>query len=306
MRTKTVGTWISFIIIVISIVLIILGANCNPILVNIGYGVLGSSIVSFVIYFAEYFTSKRETLELFYQEAMKIVQNSGRCAYVFISELDRKRAELQWKDYSSHVLLGIQEIVPDCCELIDEILMKNHLPDINNPDYNSLYNTFLEEFSQRDQELVSIMKEYIAFSELDLLPFGNAYGNICYLCDIKRKKNELYNSIFAPIQKTQKELRSICFRLKKYVNQTEKNAPIAYDYLNQATQQLYRTELKEKTVVAYAQFYDSMNTHLEILRCDINHEEYKESEEEHIYKHYDFISLYTPRPLDGMNKISKH
>ena len=306
MRTKAIGTWISFVIIVISIILIVLGFISTTVLVHIGYGVLGSSIVSFVIYFAEYFTSKREALELFYQEAIKIVQSSGRCAYVFISELDRERAELQWKGYCSYVLMDLQEIIPDCREIIDDILIKNNLPRIKNPNYNSLYNSFLEEFSRRDHELIDIMKEYIAFSELDLLPFGNAYGNICYLCDLKRKKNDLYDSIFAPIQEMQKSLRSICFRLKQYVNQTEKNAPIAYDYLDQATKQLYKIEHNENTTIAHAHFYDSMSIQLEKLRCDISHEKYKEFGEEHIYKHYDFISLQTPRPIDSMNRASKN
>ncbi|MBQ6197292.1 MAG: hypothetical protein IJK47_07710 [Lachnospiraceae bacterium] len=299
MRTKAFATWISLTIIVISILIFVLGIICsNSIVVNVAYGVLGSSIVSFVISITEYFTAKRESLTMIYQEAMRIVQRSRLCSYNYITEIDKKMAELHWKDYISHVLYSTKEVVPECKELIDNIIELNHLPKPDSIDYQQLYKTFIDEFTRRNNELIRIMKRYISFSDTDLLPLENAYGNISFICDIKHRKEWLYTYVYKPIKDLFRDLSRISGHLSNYVEQEENNDPVAYGYLWQAMQLLYKVEYHKNQIIAYSHFYDTMSNQLEELRCSIYHEEYQESVVEPIARHFNYAGFHSTKATD--------
>ena len=285
MRKSAIGTRISLILVLISAAIIIVGHIAGSgVCQNIGYGVLGSSIVSFIVMLSEYFTSKRETFEQYYLAALETNNQFLKCKYERLTRLDFALAELKW-NYDAHQI--IQQITQENFvdknrTLIDEICSSLRLPN-NEPRDDKMVAQFLAMFEKRDIVLRQIMCEYLSLADYKKTEFENAFGNFYFILDIKKRRKEIYSSIHSPIQEKHNEIRKQCIHIEGYLSKKITNAPVIYSYLKQAIDLLYDTKTSESGTIVYPAFTHTISDELEQLRCDIYHEEYHQTDPSPVY-----------------------
>ena len=294
MRKSAIGTRVSLILALISIGIIIVGQIANSLVAqNIGYGVLGSSIVSFIVMLSEYFTSKRESLEQYYIAAIETNNQFLKCKYERLTRLDFALAELKW-NYDTHQIM--QQITQESFveknrTLIDEICNLLSLSS-NEPRDDNMVEQFLTMFEKRDAVLRQIMSEYLSLAEYKKTEFENAFGNFYFIFDIKKRRKEVYNSIHCPIQVKQIEIQKQCVHINGYLSKKTTNAPVIYCYLKQAIELLYTVKTSESGLIVYSEFTHMISDAIEQLRCCIYHEEYHQNEPSPVYAEGSYIGDY--------------
>lgn len=82
MKSKVIGVYVSIVLMFIACAIIIVFSVWVNLFAdamkNIGYGILGSSVVTFVITFSEYFIEKRKALEKYLTaiyDCLKVISN---------------------------------------------------------------------------------------------------------------------------------------------------------------------------------------------------------------------------------------
>ena len=285
MRKSAIGTYISLVLALISTGIIIVGHIADSLVFqNIGYGVLGSSIVSFVVMLSEYFTSKRESLEQYYLAAIEINNQFLKCKYERLTRLDIALAELKW-NYNAHQIMQQitqENFVDKNRTSIDEICGLLGLSS-NEPRDDNLVAQFLAMFEKRDIVLRQIMNEYLSLADYKRTEFETAFGNLFFIFDIKKKREKVYNCIHRPIQVKHKEIQIQCKHFKGYLSGKVTNALVIYDYLQQAIQLLYDVKISKSGLVVYPEFTYKISGALEHFRCEIYHEGYHQNDPSPVY-----------------------
>ena len=260
----------------VSVAIIVFSSVCKyNVILNIGYGVLGSGIVSFVVTLAEYFTSKREALERYYLAGIAINNLFSKCQYENLTRLDFALAELKW-NYNTHKIVSHatkDDFFTKNYDLIEEIC---HLLDIPSKELrnDNMITQFLEMFEKRDLKLRQVMNQYVFICEYNKYEFENAFGNIYFILDLKKKQKEIYGNIHNPIQSKHNDLQKSCTHIKGYLSNEITNSPVIYCYLDEAIKSLYDVQKNENGIIVYPEFANKILNALEKLRCNIYHEDY--------------------------------
>ena len=277
MRKSAIGTRISLILVSVSIIVVIIGCLADTIICqNVGYGILGSSIVSFVVMLSEYFTSKREALERYYLAGIETINLFSKCQYEHLTRLDFALAEIKW-NYDIHKIVSCtieDDFFTENYDLIEEICHLLGIPSEKLRD-DSLITQFLEIFEKRDFQLRRVMNQYVVLCGHKKLELENAFGNIFFICDLNKKQKEIYGNIHNPIQSKYNDLQQCCAHIKRYLSNEIANSPVIYYYLDEAIKSLYDVQKNENNIIVYPEFADKILNALEKLRCDIYYEDYK-------------------------------
>lgn len=300
MRKSATGAKISLIIVVISVLIIVFSLMSeNSVILNIGYGVLGSGIVSFIVMLAEYFTSKYETLERYYLAGIETNNHFLKCQYENLTRIDFALAELKW-NYDIH------KIIPQAAQ--DDFYIKNndlieeicHLLDIpsKEPRDDSMITQLLEMFEKRDLKLRQVMNQYVALSEYKISELENAFGNIYFILDLKKKRKEIYVNIHNPIQEKHNDLRKCCTHIKGYLSNDITNAPVIYSFLGEAIKLLFDVQMSESGIIVYPAFVNKISDALEELRCNIYHEDYHKNDPMPVYATGSFVGDFMDATLN--------
>ncbi len=291
LRKSAIGTKISFLIVVISIIVIVLSVICKcDIILNIGYGVLGSGIVSFVVMLSEYFTSKHEALERYYLVGIETTNHFLECQYEVLTRLDFALAELKW-NYDIHKISSkaVQnDFLTKNNDLIEEICNLLKIPSNKLRDDNMIAH-FLDMFEKRDIKLRQVMNQYVSLGDYKKLEFENAFGNIYYVLDLKKKQKDIYGNIHNPIQEKHNDLRKCCTHIKRYLSNDITNSPVIYCYFADAIKLLYNVQTSENGIIVYPVFANKISNALEKLRCNIYHEDYHKIDPTPVYANGSFI-----------------
>ena len=296
MRKSAIGTRISFIIMLLSILILgctvfISCVEIAQVLQNIGYGILGSSVVSFIIMLAEYFTTKRKTLETYYFSAINTVEQFYKCKYVKITKADSLIAQFKWS-YDTYKMLHPNELGGFFTEhekLINAIC-EQAFGFIDMPRDDSLVSQLLLIYEKRDDELKTAMKTYCDLIRYKRDQFECDYGDIYYLCAIKKKRKDIFNTIHNPIQKKHNEIKEEGRYFGQYLNGEITNSAIIYDYLQRAICALYEINENENGMIVYSAFPESMMDALEKYRCNIyRKEKYNPRKKRPIYAEGEYI-----------------
>lgn len=302
MRSKAIGTLVSIGIIIVSILLIGVSiffyGNSSSIIFNIGIGVLGSGVVSFVMTFSEYFVEKRSAQEQYYNASLKIIKILHKIVYAPIGEeakliaaYNHERQGDKWRQE-----LGVEL----------ELGHFQNLCDYYNKSPFCDFGEFVigEEKTQVfvDVRLESIknniedaMKSYIAIDSVSLEDMENAYGNLFFISDLVRRKNDkLRNKIYLSIHN---KIREMCryitqenYHFNIYFTEKNGNMPAIVDKIESCNEQLFLVEvISDNQHIVWAKWCDDLFESIEKFRCEIYKDKYIDIERTPIQMYFNGI-----------------
>lgn len=274
MREKVVGTYISLVISIVSVVVLALGFTVirSDILVNIGYGILGSGLVSFVLTFSEYFTVKRETLTDFYISA----HNSLKMITAIRPLSDVKEMELLasyiWErkgdDWRK---IYFQPLETTCflalCELYNTwgFFSADHNM-MDDPQAMAVIET---RRGIVEKDIKNAMRSCIQAGEVSLQELDNCYGKIAFLVDVKKTRRNKIFAIYEDIRNCVNSIRQENYHFTLYLNGEADNLPVIVNKLKTIDSMLYVAKEDDTWAYTMAQFADDLRDKLEEMRSRI-------------------------------------
>ena len=275
--------YVSATILLLSILLIILSSHLHwNIALNMGFGLFGSSFVTLIIYFFEYFVEKKKNFGLFYTKSINIMNAIGSIKY------------FEFNDQSDALMMYW--------------LFKNQMG--NKETLNSFYKEMLEKarkykpefnLSQKDFELLSynnveLFKKcavtYLDFMKSDFMELGLIFGDSKYLIPFLSKKQvRNIRDIYDYIMFLCKEVNQKTGIIYSFVN--GEPARISYKLLKSNYCSLndiffFKEETNGKDLI-YAKAYDELFDKLEIARSNFYHKKYIKKEH---YPKFENLSNY--------------
>lgn len=300
MKAKVIGTYVSLVDIVISILMIVLASTVWPsnVLLNIGFGVLGSGVVSGILTFSEYFVTKRETLEKYYLELMKIYQVLRKVKYLDTKEEVKLVAKYDWERKSDYLnkMSGkpvrenaFMELGKYCAKIAsfkdEEVSMDNEQ-----------VSRFLKAFSSKiKKEIDKTLESFLEIDNISLLELDSAYASIYFMTDVWKPKKyksivRIYEIFQVPIRKLFYDIQNNNSHFRLYNAGETDNLPIVVQKIEENNNQLFSKEEKSnvegKWSIVRAQFADELCQYMEQFRCKIYHERYEPIEMSYVSATY--------------------
>ena len=288
MKSKVIGTSVSFVVILISCIVVVFSAFVDgitaSIMLNLGIGILGSGIVSFVMTFSEYFVEKRFAQENYYNASIKIVNELHSITYVSIGEESKLIAaydrECQFNETFKMLRINSEaERYEQLCEFY-----KNNtewLNGVSDDLKKIIIKTRIEKIKKCVEEG---MNSYLKVSSISLGELESAYGKLYFITDIfkikhAKARSKIYLSIHKPIREICKIIKQENYHFNIYLSSQEKNMPIVVEKLDFCNKHLFLVERKNaKECVVWARWCDEQYEVLEKFRCDMNKDKYAELE----------------------------
>ena len=212
MRAKAIGTYISLVATILSIIIIIIanvfsicGMENNSIIdmINdLSMGILSGAILSFVLTLSEYFDARKKTLENYASALSCLIVKYYQIIYVYIddetklfSKFDRER-----KNYELKKTLNVEH--EDCSFKKYLEKCKKIIFDSDDVDDSFVIEILENKYNDLDIKTKTALKSYVDLEEYSLCELSNEYGNIYFISDVFRKnkiRTKLFNKFNKPI-----------------------------------------------------------------------------------------------------------
>ena len=130
MKSKTIQTYISFIITIVTFIAIIVCYFCNDfyikqLILNILYSIFGGAILSLVLSIFDYLNAKRETLNDFSDEYLDFLKTIHSISFIDIAELEEVTSDyITLKDLLFHDEYQKSIFCKEAREVLDKIGIK--------------------------------------------------------------------------------------------------------------------------------------------------------------------------------------
>ena len=290
MKSKVIGTIVSSVTIVVSIILIIISevlsacyaSKVSSIILNIGIGVLGSGIVSLVITFSEYFVEKRRVQERYYNEAFKLIRNLNEITYTTITDeikllaaYDIERQSDKWRpEFGMELKTDAFQALYDYYNRCDIDLGE---PILNDEKTKAIIDVRLNIIKNNIEKS---MHSYINIDSISLEGFENAYGDFFFITDVLRKKNnkkrsKIYSSIHKTIRDMYRLINQENYHFKIYFDAENGNMPVMAEKIDYCNKQLFSIETMNDThYIVWAKWCDDQFDELEKFRCDMYNDKF--------------------------------
>lgn len=293
MKSKAIGTLVSTFIIIVSTFLIIF-FNESPTAINIGIGVLGSGVVSFVMTFSEYFVEKRFVQERYCSAVYKILVRINKITYMPINEETRLIVEYNYERQSNKALSGL--------ETIPHTTAFQKLCDYYNEEESIDWGVFIPN-DKRTQVIIdarlqviktnieNVMKSYISIESVSLEEMENAYGELFFISDLfklkkYRKITEIYLAIHEKIREMYNSIILENYHFNLYFSAENGNLPIMVSKIEQCNNKLFWVEkLNDSDSAVWAKWFNELFDTLEDFRCDIYGDKHKKRNHQPIVKY---------------------
>lgn len=246
MKSKKITIIISLALLLIAVVLIVLSFFvCNNrtsgILNGLGFGVLGSAIVTFAVSIGEYSNEKRVSLEDYYSEAYSILSSFRKIVYcecneekdLLIAFNSECKANKVWEE------LNLSEFKRKT-EARDALLNYYQKANLITKNYTEQQENAI--ISVRNEKMLDSIEKsidsYMKASTISLKGLENAYGKINYFTPFGNSKNRnwIYRNIHSKIRDSLNAVIIACFYFEMYRNgELKNNLFAAYDQLKIVT-----------------------------------------------------------------------
>lgn len=291
MESKKFSVYISIIIIIIASIIfkidyfeikidntIFLLIKDTATINNLCIGVIGSALVTLIIYITEYWVERKKALENYYLEAIKILKDFEKIEYVEISSKSRQL---------TNYLIGDKKEELENCDI--ETLIQNY-------DKNNLFSGYPVELTKEQKlnlirkdiidfknEIIQVMESYMEFSKVSFHYIEIAYGSLSFFFErIRMKifkkflKIKIYNNIHIQLKNIIEEIYSQNNYFESYKQGKIKNFNMIVNKIAQLNKQIFEMETKtidnyEYTYV-YRKLEDNIKIELENLRAKIYHQ----------------------------------
>ena len=261
----------------------------NTYITTILLGILTSALVSLIIYSVEYNVDKIKVLENFFICASELNNKMSKLDCLIFDE----PTELIKSYYTEMLDNKITETqinrLPDGITILDD----DDLFKLNNSvrkeltDYLKL--TIYNELSLSDEltqqmaetsldmridrytkQILNIKNQYIELSKLSLKDVNNAYGNIYYFKNNKKRRNNIiYNDLLYPQRKMIYEIIN-AFGIQEYNNifEYEIFTSLIYQIL-ELQKKIFNYKVNDEVLIVNNKFCNDMSDKLEIFRASI-------------------------------------
>lgn len=292
MKSKKIGIILSAILLITGIGLIFfhLCEGKNTIISNIGIGVLGSGLVTFVISIGEYFVEKKATLEEYFSNALSVLNQLGKIKYHAVTDETR--------------LLVRYVIEKDKTDEFTELMIHS-----KEKAYNNLYNYYLSDEKYQDhinfkeleekqlsqifdiwaekeiEKIQEVKKSVLIISNIDFHILENTYGKLDFIFGNKNRKINknfitrkwIYNNIHEPLRELVNFFKSESFYFCEE-NSNMMTLDIIVDRISIINSKIFKKVVNNDVCIddyvaikIIFPFFDDTLNKLEILRSKIYH-----------------------------------
>lgn len=291
MESKKLSVYISLLIIIIASIIVNIDLSCIQInnihllliknketIDNLCIGIIGSALVTLIIYFTEYSVERKKALENYYLEATKIVRAFETIKYV---EITPKNIQLS------------KYLMRDTKERLNDDNIKILIPYYDN---NNLLSGYPVELSEEQKiilirkdiknfkkEVIEAIESYINFSKISFELVEMAYGNISFFFEriktilkYKSLKIKIYDDIHIQLRSMIENIYFEKSYFEIYKEGKTNNFYMVVDRIKKLNEQLFEIETKNienyEYIYVYEKFVNNMIVELENLRAKIYHE----------------------------------
>lgn len=266
MKNRVTICYISFLILVLSVAIVIVSHFYNwEIMNNLGYGIFGSSFVSLLIYFFEYFVEKRKNFELFYTKSIDILNVLSKIRYY---DFDKRSEILLTYWLYKHQTADFSKTT-SCKQLSARI--KKETGYLLSPQELDIVS---DNIAAKFKEAAST---YIDFLSCDFMGLNLIIGDYKRLVPfLSKRQARTYRETYDYIMFLCKEINSRAMVIDSFVKDIllkdeSKSLKDSYHSLNRI---FFRKEAKNGSVDVYAAAKDELFDRLEKMRCSFYREKF--------------------------------
>ena len=281
MKSKVIGAYVSLVLMFFACGIIIcfhLWSICiSNALINIGYGILGSSVVTLVITYSEYFIEKKKNLETFLLSIYDCLHVISKIDYLEIDQEKRIVADFNYLNIFP-VLTEEQQKIVD--RKLEEY--KKYFISCKAINENISNEQFIEFLKQKDNQLQKEIREtiqsYIVFGEYSMNKVDSSYNDIYFIRfkKGKEKKDILYEQFYSKLYRIHRKVEIESGHFKKYLEGEITNIPVILDKINELNEEFFKIESFSNETIVWGALVDSVFDDLEIFRCEIYKQKYEE------------------------------
>ena len=258
-----------------------IGKESSSIFYDFSMAIFGSALLGSIMSLTEYFVECRKAMELFWNEARKILNELREIRYInvdaphnliracFFEEESNKWCEIVSKAKSETAKNNLLSWFEENC-----VMSFAEEDDINNT-LNWFYDDKIEYFRREYQRAID---SYYAASQIDIGPLSNAYGGLDFFRN-KSIRDPAYNDIYQKIREVINLLRKEAYHFERLKDNSGKFSVCA-DKAHQICHYMFKEDVSivggfsEKIV--YHSTVDEITDSLEKFRCAIyKNENYK-------------------------------
>lgn len=276
MKSKVIGVYVSLILMLIAgglIIIFTLIATCvSNALLNIGYGILGSSVVTLVITFSEYFIEKRKGLESYLIAIYECLSCISKIQYTKTVEEKYFIAKFDYKSWfnSFNDSLSEEQIQPYKEYFISNGKVNKDISD------TEFLNFMQEKIKVQREKMKTVMQTYIDFAEFSMEKVNESYANIYFLnfSINKKKRQNLYDTFLKKLNETHRKVEIQSRHFNDYIKAENGNMPVMLGKIEELNKLFFREEFEANRLTVWTDYTDGMFEECEKFRCEIYGIEY--------------------------------
>lgn len=283
MRTKKLLTIATGIVVIISIIIIIVYRKCNNnIYYDMSLAIFGSALLGMIVSVIEYFSERRNSMEMFWQEARKTLFilkkakpiTTREPKNIIIECLGEKASNELFKENEPQAkILGLKQSDEALNKYIEWLKKNNPLPaDFPEQEkYKMFKEMAISNIDKYIKQFKGLIDVYIELSKIDLEKLNSSYAGLDFLfgnCTIRKMAyEEIYHKIHHFVSEIRKE--TIHFELWK---QGKGNFVICCDKLYSLDEKIFKHEIINDEIAykcIYQTAFYNIEKRLEEFRCKI-------------------------------------
>lgn len=266
-------------------------SNMQEYFLNIFIGIIGSAVVTLIIYAVEYRIAKVNACIKYWDSSNEVLNNFINLQYLHFDEpidlisdyycevsrnkmVENEISQLP-KDFEISKIEFLKIVTKAKDKLID--WMKPHYPllkELTNQKelLNVVDGILKDKLKKYDLMIEDLIDQYIELSTLNYKNVENAYGEIDFFINNNYRKL-IYNQIHIVQRNMLKEIKNLSFHFKLYKSGHGGNKAVMIDYIVRLQNKIFEADTREdhglNTILIYNKYFNVMDKTLEEFRAHI-------------------------------------
>ena len=278
MKTKVISVYLTFALTLVSLtavcVLFVNSFNGQQLLLNIGYGVFGSSLVSFMICLFEYFNVKKQTLDDFYLSSLDYLNAVRNVLFFDIDDEELLISKLL-------VMKNVDDV--ELLRLIrsEKCPFSSKVKSMTNEKALVFIRGRISEFSYNLKKTVG---SFISFVKTDTNSLSRLIGQIHFLNPFCKYKRKIYSFLYEPMINTLALVNKHSFYFYPYLLGEPVILSDIVDGISFSNKIFFEKKEIDGTFYVWTIFENTLFDELEKYRCFIYHKKYVPVEHKSAYQ----------------------
>lgn len=272
MKNRVIMVYASAIILLLSILLIILSYYRSwNLIINMGYGLFGSSCVTLLIYFTEYFVEKKKNFELFYIKCIDVLNSIGNIKYFDYNE---QSDALIMYDLFKTQMGNYKTLTSFYNEMLEKAKKESPNFNISKKEFEILAHNHVRLFKKIASTYLDFMKS--SFMELGLIIGDTKFLFPCLCKQQAKLRRTVYDYIMFLCEEVNKKSNIIRLFVEEEPSKISyKILKDNYCYLNNI---FFLKKKDDKKELVYAKACNELYDKIERMRANFYHKKYIQKE----------------------------